>query len=100
MSKRKVYISGAITGIENYEELFNKAEEILKTNGFDVVNPVKIEHNHDNTWNSFMRVDLKAMLDCDSIYMLSNYKSSKGANIELNLAKELDFEIIYESELF
>lgn len=95
---KKVYISGAITGVDNYEELFKNAEDELKAKGYDVVNPVTIEQNHDNTWNSFMRVDLKAMLDCDAIYMLSNYKTSRGANIELNLAKELDFEVIYEDE--
>ena len=98
--KKKIYISGAITSIGQIkaEKLFNKAEKMLNEQGFDVVNPMKLKHEHDLTWVDYMRVDLKALLDCDYIYMLSNWKNSKGAKIEHQLAVDLDMGIIFQNE--
>jgi hypothetical protein len=99
-NKNKIYISGAVTGIEISAVLFfEKAERKLKGQGFEVVNPMTIEHNHDLTWNSYMRVDLKALLDCDYIFMLSNWKGSRGAKIEHQLALDLEMGILFQSEI-
>lgn len=95
---KKIYLSGKITGLP-YEEALNKfnlAENIAKTIALEVVNPMTIEHNHDLSWESYMKQDLKAMLDCDSIYMLSNHQDSKGATIERDLAMKLNLSIYYE----
>lgn len=103
MSK-KIYLSGKITG-KTYEEAlsdFSQAENkvnsanLVSPNSVQAINPMTIEHNHDQSWNSFMKVDLKALLDCDAIYMLKGWHESKGANIEYNLAKSLDLEIFFE----
>jgi len=53
-------------------------------------------HDHDKSWQSFMREDVKAMLDCDSIYMMSNWVNSKGAKIEREIAIYLGLKVIYE----
>ena len=96
---KKIYISGAITGFEKVAPLlFEIAENKLESQGFEVVNPMTIEHNHDLSWISYMRVDLKALLDCDYIYMLSNWRNSRGAKIEHDLAKELEIGVIFQSE--
>lgn len=89
----KVYISGAITGIKNYEKVFAAAEQFLIDNGYEVVNPVTISHEHDKTWHSYMKEDLKALLECDSVCMLPGWNESKGANIEYQLAKSMDMPI-------
>ena len=39
----KVYIAGPITGVSNYKENFQEAEDRLKED-FDVYNPVKIKN--------------------------------------------------------
>lgn len=98
MKKQKIYISGKITGLKESDalELFNKAEEHLKELGYDVVNPMTIEHNHSKSWADYMRADLIAMLKCDAVYMLDNWRDSKGATVERNLAFSLDFDIIYQ----
>jgi hypothetical protein len=73
MSER-IYISGKITGIENDAELlFTRAENQLRSFGFDVINPMKIQHGHDKSWSSYMKADIMEMLRCDSVYMLSNW---------------------------
>lgn len=38
----KIYISGPITGTDNYMERFEKAENGLKALGVSVVNPAKV----------------------------------------------------------
>lgn len=95
----KIYISGKISGIENEaQKLFEKAEKELQSYGFEVVNPMKLNHQHDKSWHSFMKEDIKALCDCDAIYMLSNWSYSKGAIIEHRIAVNLGLKVYYESE--
>jgi nucleoside 2-deoxyribosyltransferase len=96
-NKSKIYISGKISGIEQEaEKLFAQAEELLTNQGFDVVNPFKLEHNHDKTWLSYMRVCIQALCGCDAIYILKNHVDSKGALIEIDIAIRLGLEIKLE----
>ena len=99
--RNKIYISGQITGIErDAPYLFDKAEAKLIEMGFkEVVNPMTIKHNHDLTLLSYMRADIVALMDCDSIYMLSNWTNSRGAEIERKLAIDLGFKIIYQDKI-
>jgi len=92
----KIYISGKITGIDNYAELFQNAEDYLISLGYEVINPVKLNHEHDKSWESYMKEDIKALLYCDEIYLLENYYKSKGAMIERAIAVELGMKVIYQ----
>ena len=38
----KIYISGAITGTDDYMERFVKAEKELTENGYSAINPAKV----------------------------------------------------------
>lgn len=94
----KIYISGKITGIENEaRELFAKAEKKLKEEGFETVNPMKLNHNHDRSWHSYMKEDVKALCECDEIFMLSNWIDSTGAFIEHTIAMYLGIKVRYEA---
>ena len=93
----KYYISGKISGIENAApELFKKAEKQLQANGFETVNPMTLNHEHDKSWHSYMKEDVKALCECDVIYMLSNWTDSKGAIIEHTIAMYLGMRVEYE----
>ena len=94
----KVYISGKISGIESKAPLlFEAAERELLSYGHSVVNPMKLPHDHDKSWHSYMKDDIRAMCDCDAIYMLRNWTDSKGAIVEHGLAATLGLKLIYES---
>jgi len=99
MNKQKIYISGKITGLspEQVSKKFEAAEVHLTINGFDPINPVKLEHsgNTSHSWDKYMRTDLKALLDCDTIYMLPCWRNSNGAKVELQLAISLNYNIIW-----
>jgi len=93
----KTYISGKITGIEREASmLFERAEMYLIQLGHDPINPMKLNHEHDKSWHSYMREDIKALCDCDSIFMLSNWVDSKGAIIEHTIAMYLGLKVIYQ----
>lgn len=90
----KIYLSGGITGIENYEDIFEKHEKHLKKQGHEVVNPVKLNHDHDKTWESYMKEDIKALLDCEAIAMIPGWAKSRGASIELYIAEKLCLDVL------
>ena len=94
-----IYISGKITGlpIEHAKNNFDNAELNLIKLGFKTINPMTISHDHhDKSWENYMREDLKAMLNCTHIFMLKDWHLSKGANIEYNLAKDLNLTILFQ----
>lgn len=94
----KIYISGQITGIEKEAPLlFKKAVTELYERGFEYIfNPMELKHDHDKSWENYMKTDIKALCDCDAIYMLSNWTNSKGAEIERRIAIDLGMKVIYE----
>ena len=49
----------------------------------------------DRVW---LEGDLELLSRCDAIYMLNNYQDSQGALEELELAKKLGLEILFERE--
>jgi nucleoside 2-deoxyribosyltransferase len=94
--KMKIYISGPITGMPNdNREAFTKAESFLRSEGLEPVNPFTFPHDHDKTWASFMREDIRELTKCQMIYMLAGWEKSRGARIEFRLAQDLDMTTLY-----
>jgi hypothetical protein len=98
MKKTKIYISGKISQLTEAEAqlLFENAEKVCIEMGYEPVNPMKLNHDHDKSWEMYMREDIREMMDCEAIYMLSNWCFSKGAGIEKKLAEDLGFKVIHE----
>lgn len=88
--KTKVYISGPMTGLPDYNyPAFNAMEAALKQKGFEAVSPVKVCEGMDHetsTWHDFMRVNIKAMMDCEGVIFLHGWTSSRGARLEHAIA--------------
>ena len=82
----KVYISGSITGDADYMQTFQRAEEHLTDQGYEVINPINLPHNHGKSYSEYMKEDIKALLLCDSIYMIPGWNNSPGAQFELQVA--------------
>ena len=91
----KVYISGPITGIpDGNKEAFEVAERVLREKGYAVFNPRRhVPQGLD--WATAMRSAIKLLLECDAIYLLSDWSHSKGAQVEYGLAKTLGMTIIF-----
>lgn len=95
----KVYISGKMTGLtkKHYSENFSKAERLLTSKGCEVVNPCAID-GLPFSREEYLKIDLLLIYFCDAIYMLKNWEDSEGAKKELEEAKDLGLEIMYEGE--
>lgn len=96
---KRCYIAGPITGIPEavFKANFAHAKHQVENIGYTPVSPIELNHVHDNTWEAFMKVDLRAMLTCHAIYMLEGWENSKGATIEWQLAGVLGMEVIYQT---
>ena len=100
----KVYISGAISGVEysTCKEKFEKSElEIRKLKvkeGYKPIpiNPLELLHSRDKSWKSYLREDLKWLKKCDAIYMQKDWRDSRGATLELWFAKRYNKVVYFE----
>ena len=90
----KIYIAGKITGLDNYKELFNKAENELLAKGYKVMNPSILPEGF--TWSEYMGICFKMIDICDEVYMLNNWEDSKGAKAENLYATGLGKKISYQ----
>lgn len=99
MKAIKVYISGPISGKEdgNIEAFCDAALDIL-TSGNYPVNPHDVGYflPLESSWLDYMRVDIKALVDCDEIYMLRGWWRSRGARLEWLIARGLGMKVRYE----
>ena len=97
--RKKIYISGPITGTKDYMSRFSTAHIKLARHGYSVVNPAMVNAMlpEDTTHDEYMAMSF-AMLDmCDTIYMLDNWEQSKGAKMEFERALKNGLNIIYQT---
>ncbi len=95
----RVYISGKITGLE-YEEAkanFEAAEELLTAIGMVPVNPMNNGIEINAPWEQHMVKDIRMLMGCKAIMMLSNWTQSRGARIEKFIADEMGMIVLYET---
>lgn len=94
----RVYISGPITGIEDYMKNFDKAEKELKSVGYSVVNPAKVlsQMPEDTEYKEYKDMSMMMLSMCDGIYMLKGWEKSTGANREYGYALATDISIMRE----
>ena len=108
MSKGTVYIAGPMRGIPlfNFPE-FDRAAVTWQARGWTVVSPADMDREkgfdpaHDSTTgtdSNFLRDAIKrdvlAIIDkCSAIALLSGWEKSRGARVELALARFLGLRV-------
>lgn len=92
---KKIYIAGKVTGtsIEERNEKFNNAQDFLESLGCDVVNPIQIV-DPNATWREAMNICISKLIECEALYLLPCWEDSRGAKIELKLARDLGITVI------
>lgn len=95
---KKIYISGPISGTNDYNERFKIAENYLIQFGHDVINPVVFNENLPKNTDGrvYMSECLRVLCLCDTIYMLKDWQKSRGARLEKTVAEHIGLNVIYE----
>ena len=84
----RVYLSGPITGRDDYRERFATIEHYLTELEHEVINPTKVSDAFpDLSYGEYMKIDLTLLEMCDAIYMLEDWEQSAGAQLEFHYAK-------------
>lgn len=97
-SSKIVYLSGKITGKDNYKKDFSVAEEYLKQKGYIVINPAQLDGicEEELTHEQYMKICYGLIDISEIIFMISGWTDSKGANAELSYAKSLGKKVMYQ----
>ena len=106
MTKKKIYISGAIShhDMEERKAAFKATAAFCELCGFESVNPFdNVLHRRgvgdSADWRLHMKEDLKMLLDCDAICMMDGWEESKGATLEHDVASTCGLTVYYESSI-
>jgi nucleoside 2-deoxyribosyltransferase len=91
----KLYLAGPMTGIEeyNYPAFFAAADELRRV-GFVVANPADHGVIEGYEWADYLRMDLKTMLECEGVATLDGWEDSKGASLEVHVARALGWPVM------
>lgn len=100
MKKKRIYISGPISGHDIVErrKAFKEVEWMLQAQGYEPVNPVAEADNHpeDVTTHEHMKRDIELIMTCDYIYMMRRWTHSKGCKVEFDVATSIGLPVLFE----
>jgi hypothetical protein len=89
----KIYISGPITGIQDYKKRFAEAEELIKSIHAEPVNPAN--NPEGLTYREYIDIGMKQLMACDMICMLPGWQDSTGAYPEHRYAQAVDMPVLH-----
>ena len=94
----KIYLSGRITGAADYRLRFSAAEKLLRSKGFDVINPAAVADMlpRETEYMEYLDIGLRMMKSCDAVYLMEGWKDSKGARLEKAYAECMGLHVIHE----
>lgn len=93
-SAKRVYISGPMTGIPEFNyPAFHAAAAELRAAGLHVENPAESPAPDCKSWIGYMRLAIVQLAGCDCVVTLPGWERSRGARIEVELARGLGFPI-------
>ena len=93
----KLYISGPVSGTEDYEKRFEAAEKRIEKAGYEALNPINVTGflPSGTRRESYMEACIAMLCMCDGIYMLKGWEDSPGANREYGFALGRDMPAFF-----
>lgn len=86
----KIYIAGPMTGLPEYNlPTFAAAAGRLRQLGFDAHNPGHRGVIDGYAWTDYMRDGVRMLLDCEGVALLDGWENSRGASLEVHVARAL-----------
>ena len=93
----RVYLAGPMTGISELNfPAFNQEAERLRAEGLQVLNPADHGIVDGADWADYLRHDISGLASCERIHLLRGWTKSKGACLEMTIAKALGMTVTYQ----
>lgn len=98
----KVYIAGSISNggtlgpedIEANKRPFAARAAWLSAQGHEPLNPCDTKGDPEWTWRDWMRAGLRMLLAAEAISLLPGWEQSRGARLEWEVARGLDYPVV------
>lgn len=95
----RIYLAGPMTGFKDLNfPAFHAGAAELRAAGLDVVNPAEINADPNANWHDCMRADIAALMTCQGIAVLPGWEKSRGASLEVSIARGLDMPVFTVDE--
>lgn len=92
--QNRIYLSGPITGVDNYKIIFSAYAIRLWRLEWEVVNPATACPPKWGYWRCMARC-IRLELGCGAIAMIPGWEKSRGAKIEHRIARMMGLQVIY-----
>ena len=91
-----LYLAGPMSGLPEFNHpAFHAAAAELRAAGYTVINPAENGLDRDAPWLRHMRHDIAQLVTlCDAVATLPGSPESRGAMIEVGLARGLGFPVM------
>ena len=93
---KSVYISGPMTGYPDFNyPAFHERSAAWREAGWTVLcSAENFDGSQTESYAAYMRKDIEDLLNVSAIAMLNGWEKSKGANLELSIARVLGLTIL------
>ena len=93
----RVYLAGPMTGLPELNfPAFTQEAERLRDEGLQVLNPADHGIVDGADWADYLRHDIAGLASCERIHILRGWTKSKGACLEMTIAKALGMAVTYQ----
>lgn len=97
---RRIYVCGPMSGYPDLNHpAFHLAASRLRAQGYVVVSPAEhpIAQNPQTDWHEAVRGAIRGLLGCHGVATVtpSGLRRSKGAQLELRIAHDLEIPVLY-----
>jgi hypothetical protein len=94
----KIYLAGPMTGYPDFNfPAFHAAAKKIRDEGHECVNPAEIVSDTTTPWVDCMKRDIAGLLTCEAVATLPGWEKSKGASLEVLIAKTLGMTLLESS---
>lgn len=92
----RLYLAGPMTGYKDFNyPAFHERAARLRYQGHEVINPAENEGGDTSRpWAFYMRQDIAHVLSVDAVAVLPGWQASKGASLEVVVARAIDIPVL------
>ena len=91
-----IYLSGPMTGYKDFNHPhFNEIANDLRSYGYNILNPAENDGGDTSkSWDYYLKMDIRQLTECDAIAVLKGWEKSKGAKLEVHVARTLGYDVL------